>query len=188
MRRDAPTSSRWSAWRWPAGKMRTRAGSSSSRAPDKNAPRSQGRKEPNYDTKYSISHLAHESRRGGSFAERGTDAERRSHFDREPKATSQNQSRPQNCSRAAVSGRLELRKGRMDSFRGLQVCEGPGHSHRRANSQKSTEAAFEGASEFCENQARALSRSEQRRRQSRPERAEPRSASRLANRHELITP
>src|SRR5437868_5584779 len=153
----------------------------------KHSPRSQGKKEPNYDTKYSISHCVNDSRRG-SFAERGPDAERRSHFEqgREPKATSQNQSRPQNCGRAAVSGRLELREGRMDSCRRLQVCEGPGHSHRRANSQKSTEAAFEGAFEFRENQARALSRPEQRRSQSGPERAEPQSAPRLANWHALV--
>ena len=123
------------------------------------------KRERNYDTKYSISNCPDDPRRG-RLTPRGTDAEGRWKFEperketREPKDSNQNRRRLQNSTRASVSGRLEPCEGRMDSFARLQVCEGAGRAHRRANSQKATETAFEGASEFCENPARALSRSE----------------------------
>jgi hypothetical protein len=55
----------------PAGRIVIVAGTG-----QEHSPRSQGNKEPNYDTKYSIFHFAHGFRRG-SLDERGTDAQAR---------------------------------------------------------------------------------------------------------------
>ena len=70
----------------------------------------------------------------------------------------------------------------MDSFGWLQVCERRGHSYRGANSQTSTEAAGEGASEFRENQTNAHALPQQHRR----ERAQPAPAARVANGHPFV--
>src|ERR1044072_7880423 len=124
-------------------------------------------KEPNYDTKYFISHCAHDSRRG-NLAERGTHTERRTQFEQE-----REQSGPKNCACPPLRGRLELREGRMDSRGWLQISERQSHSHRRANAETSAEAPFKDASEFCENQPSVHASPRERRRQSRGKGTQP---------------
>src|SRR5438046_2598939 len=79
-----------------------------------------------YDTKYFISDCADDLGRG-RLGERRTDAERRAHVaqgceeSRKANAASQVRGRLENSFDVPVNGRLELREGRMDTFRRLQI-------------------------------------------------------------------
>jgi len=84
-------------------------------AGQKRFPRSQGEREPNYDTKHS---------------QRGTDPEGRSEFEpereetRKPKATSHNRRRLQNSTRASVSGGWNHVKGEWIHSDGYKYVKG----------------------------------------------------------------